>query len=76
MNYNYLIKRTSQIIPVVFGILILSFLMIQLAPGDAVFMFVGESGASPEFEAEIRKRLGLDKSVFCLLYTSDAADES
>ena len=37
--------------------------MIQLAPGDAVFMFVGESGASPEFEAEIRKRLGLDKSV-------------
>ena len=37
--------------------------MIQLAPGDAVFMFVGESGASPEFEDEIRKRLGLDKSV-------------
>ena len=63
MNYNYLAKRTLQIIPVVLGILVMSFLMIQLAPGDVVFMFIGESGADPEFEAQIRKRLGLDKSV-------------
>ena len=68
MNYSYLIKRTSQIIPVVFGILIMSFLMIQLAPGDAVFMFIGESGADPEFEAEIRKRLGLDKTILEQLF--------
>lgn len=38
--------------------------MIHLAPGDAVFMFIGESGADPEFEAAIRTRLGLDKSLF------------
>jgi peptide/nickel transport system permease protein len=64
MNYSYLVKRGIQIIPVVFGILIISFLMIHLAPGDSVFMFIGESGADPEFEASIRKRLGLDKSLF------------
>lgn len=64
MNYLYLVKRSIQIIPVVFGILIISFLMIHLAPGDAVFMFIGESGADPEFEAAIRTRLGLDKSLF------------
>ena len=64
MNYSYLVRRGIQIIPVVFGILIISFLMIHLAPGDAVFMFIGESGADPEFEAAIRKRLGLDKSLF------------
>ena len=64
MNYSYLVKRGIQIIPVVFGILIISFLMIHLAPGDAVFMFIGESGADPEFEAVIRTRLGLDKSLF------------
>lgn len=64
MNYSYLVKRSIQIIPVVFGILIISFLMIHLAPGDAVFMFIGESGADPEFEAAIRTRLGLDKSLF------------
>jgi len=64
MNYSYLVKRGIQIIPVVFGILIISFLMIHLAPGDAVFMFIGESGADPEFEAAIRTRLGLDKSLF------------
>lgn len=64
MNYSYLVKRGIQIIPVVFGILIISFLMIHLAPGDAVFMFIGESGADPEFEAAIRTRLGLDKTLF------------
>jgi len=64
MNYSYLVKRSIQIIPVVFGILIISFLMIHLAPGDAVYMFIGESGADPEFEAAIRTRLGLDKSLF------------
>ncbi len=64
MNYSYLVRRSIQIIPVVFGILIISFLMIHLAPGDAVFMFIGESGADPEFEAAIRTRLGLDKSLF------------
>ena len=64
MIYLYLVKRSIQIIPVVFGILIISFLMIHLAPGDAVFMFIGESGADPEFEAAIRTRLGLDKSLF------------
>jgi len=64
MNYLYLVKRSIQIIPVVFGILIISFLMIHMAPGDAVYMFIGESGADPEFEAAIRTRLGLDKSLF------------
>jgi len=64
MNFNYLTKRTIQIIPVVFGILLMSFLMIHLAPGDPVFMFIGESGADPEFEEQVRKRLGLDKSLF------------
>ena len=64
MNYSYLVKRSIQIIPVVFGILIISFLMIHMAPGDAVYMFIGESGADPEFEAAIRTRLGLDKSLF------------
>ena len=64
MNFDYLTKRTIQIIPVVFGILLMSFLMIHLAPGDPIFMFIGESGADPEFEEQVRKRLGLDKSLF------------
>ena len=65
MNYSYLVKRGIQIIPVVFGILIISLLMISLfIQLDAVFMFIGMSGADPEFEAAIRTRLGLDKSLF------------
>ena len=36
---------------------------LKLNKGE-VLGLIGESGADPEFEAQIRKRLGLDKTVF------------
>jgi dipeptide transport system permease protein len=42
----------------------MSFAVIRLIPGDPVLHLIGERGASPERVEEIKKNLGLDKSVF------------
>jgi dipeptide transport system permease protein len=43
---------------------LMSFSIIRLIPGDPVMHIVGERGASEERIQEIKKNLGLDKSVF------------
>lgn len=42
----------------------MSFSIIRLIPGDPVMHIIGERGASEERIQEIRKNLGLDKSIF------------
>lgn len=73
MRLPYFVNRTLQIIPVVFGILIISFVLIHAAPGDPIVMFLGEGGASPEYEAALRHRLGLDRPIHeqLLIYLGD-----
>lgn len=62
---RYLAQRLPQILPVVFGIALLNFLILQLAPGDVVDVLAGEAGAaSPEFMAALRARYGLDQPMW------------
>jgi len=59
-----LVRRFLRAIPIVLGIAIFNFLLLQLAPGDAVDVLVGEAGgATPEYVAELRTRFGLDQPV-------------
>jgi peptide/nickel transport system permease protein len=58
-------------VPVILAIVVLNFLLLQLAPGDAAQVLAGEAGsASPEYMAELRQRFGLDRplAVQLLLY--------
>jgi len=67
----YVIRRLLQAVPVVFAILMLNFLLLHLAPGDAAQVLAGEAGsATPEYMAELRQRFGLDRplAVQLLLY--------
>jgi dipeptide transport system permease protein len=52
----------------------MSFSIIRLIPGDPVLHLIGERGASEETIAEIRKNLGLDKSIVeqYLIFTGNA----
>lgn len=68
MRVPYIVNRILQIIPVVFGILIISFLLIHAAPGDPIVMFLGEGAADPVFEAQVRHRLGLDRPLYEQLF--------
>src|SRR5881296_1279261 len=60
----------AQAIPVVGAILVLNFLLLRLAPGDAASVLAGEAGsATPEYMAELRQRFGLDQPLLVqLLY--------
>lgn len=61
---RYVVKRLLQAIPIVLAIIILNFLLLQLAEGDAVDVLAGEAGsATPEYMAELRAKFGLDKPL-------------
>lgn len=61
---RYLTWRLLQAIPIVVGIAVFNFLLLQLAPGDAADVLAGEAGgATPEYIAELKARFGLDQPV-------------
>jgi peptide/nickel transport system permease protein len=60
----YILRRALQAVPVLLAIIILTFLLLKLAPGDAAEVLAGEAGsASPEYMAQLRQRFGLDKPI-------------
>jgi len=63
-------SRLAQIIGLVLAVAIISFTLLQLAPGDAAIVIAGDSGAGdPEVIAEIRETYGLDKPYVTQLGT-------
>jgi len=65
---RYVLWRLLQAIPVILGVTVLCFLMLQLAPGDLAEVLAGESGgASPGYIEELRARYGLDRPVLVQL---------
>src|SRR5260370_8738915 len=68
--------RLVAALPVIFGIIVLNFLLIHLAPGDAASVLAGESGAAtPEYMDALRHKFGLDQSLGMqfLTYVSNMA---
>lgn len=63
-----MIKRFSfkviKVIPTLFGICLLSFLVVRLVPGDPVMLLLGERGNNPETYALMKKSLGLDLPIY------------
>jgi peptide/nickel transport system permease protein len=65
---RYVLRRLLQAIPVILGVVILNFLLLQLAPGDAATVLAGEAGgAPPEYVEALRQRFGLDKPLLVQL---------
>lgn len=55
-------KRLLGILPVVFGVLLLTFLLVHLVPGDPVEVMLGESATTGDRTA-LRAELGLDQPL-------------
>lgn len=55
-------RRVLHAVPVVAGVVTLSFVLIHLAPGDPVYMMAGEGG-DEAYYAEMRARYGLDRPL-------------
>ncbi len=58
----FLLRRITSLITVVFGVLLLTFMLIHLVPGDPVEVMLGESANMADREA-LRADLGLDKPL-------------
>lgn len=62
MNWRYLVRRLVQVPPTALAIVVLTFLLIHLAPGDPILALAGEYGDEAYYEA-MRERFGLDRPV-------------
>jgi peptide/nickel transport system permease protein len=60
--FIFILRRLLQMIPVLLGVVLVVFLIMQLVPGDPAVLLAGES-ATPEQVAQIRHQLGLDRPV-------------
>lgn len=59
---RYIIRRILQLIPVIIGISIVTFLMMSLVPGDPVMLMLGQH-ISPQTVENVRQGLGLDQPM-------------
>ena len=57
-----LLSRLATAIPSIVGVVIVTFMLTRLLPGDPAAYFAGLA-ASPQAIAEVRTKLGLDKSL-------------
>jgi peptide/nickel transport system permease protein len=57
-----MIKKLFGLFAVIFGVLLLTFLLIHLVPGDPIEVMLGESASAAD-RAELRADLGLDKPL-------------
>jgi len=59
---RWVIRRTAQMLAVVWGVMTLAFILAFIVPGDPARMVAG-TNASPEAVASIRHQLGIDQSL-------------
>lgn len=59
----YIIRRLLYIVPIVLGVLLLTFVLFSLIGGDISSQIAGKA-ASPETIAEIKREYGFDKPLF------------
>jgi ABC-type dipeptide/oligopeptide/nickel transport system permease component len=59
---SIVLKRLATAIPSLIGVIIVSFLLTRVLPGDTASYFAGPA-ATPQAIAEVRKQLGLDKNL-------------
>lgn len=57
---TYIIKRLLQMIPVLFVVIVLIFVMIRLIPGDPARLLLGETAVEADVEA-LREAMGLNE---------------
>ena len=57
-----LIKKLSSFVTVIFGVLLLTFLLIHLVPGDPVEVMLGESASITDRD-QLRAELGLNQPL-------------
>jgi peptide/nickel transport system permease protein len=58
-----MMKRLLGVVPVVFGVVLLTFLLVHAVPGDPVEVMLGESASSAD-RLQLQAELGLDQPIY------------
>jgi len=61
-RYGFLLKRPFQLIPVLIGISLITFVLLQMTPGDPVRLMLGPKASQDAIDF-VRARYGLDRPV-------------
>ncbi len=61
---QYIIRRLIQAVPTLFGISLISFFVMQAAPGDPMTFLTFNPAASSEATTRLRRQLGFDKPAY------------
>ncbi|MEM0441096.1 MAG: ABC transporter permease [Candidatus Caldarchaeum sp.] len=61
-NFIFVLKKVIQYALTVIAVIVLTFLLVNLAPGDPTYVLVGEVG-DEQFVRAARERLGLDRPI-------------
>ncbi len=59
---RYILRRLGQAVFLVVGVLVITFVLIHLAPGDPILILAGDGG-NAAYYAEMHARYGLDKPL-------------
>ncbi|MBM7715776.1 ABC transporter permease [Siminovitchia sp. FSL H7-0308] len=65
---NYIVRKTFLMIPALFGLTIIVFMILHLSPGDPVDLIAGPN-APAEVHENIKKDLGLDQPLHVQYFT-------
>lgn len=60
---RYILRRLLLLVPVLFGISLITFLLVQFVPGDIVSIMLG-TRSTPEAKAALEKLFGLDQPIY------------
>jgi peptide/nickel transport system permease protein len=63
MRLDFLARRLLHLIPVLFGVTVIVFLMMSATPGDPAEIMLAGQNASPEQVASLRHDMGLDRPL-------------
>lgn len=61
--WQYTLKRTAGLIPVLFVAILLTFIAIQFVPGDPIQVMLSDHSGNVELEKRLREAYGLDKPL-------------
>jgi len=60
--FSYILRRVALAVPLIFGVLTITFFIIRLAPGDPASFFI-QPGISPNVAEQMREQYGLNDPV-------------
>lgn len=60
---RFTLERLLNAVPLLFGVVVINFLLISLSPGDPVTALIGEFPAPPDYVERVRSEYGLDRPV-------------